>query len=287
MDISNLGYFYFKEYYKDYFYKGFYEKYKKLPKKERDEKNEQYFKDFNNTLFNNIDLNKMYELEYIGNYKLLFKTMYPGLLTGSGLVHSVGESGESKLGFEFDYTTGLPIIRGSSVKGLLRNLFNLLDNEEKKENVLEYLKAIIENITKINSYKKEQLNFDWFNKLKSEIFEGIVEEKKLSMYKRDVFYDAIIDFPKTKKQQNSNNIQILGEDYITPHGEGNEKLKNPISIKFIKLMPNVILRFQFNLKDGNLLTAQQKLDLFKQILLDFGIGAKTNVGYGRLEYVGE
>lgn len=47
-------------------------------------------------------------------------------------------------------------------------------------------------------------------------------------------------------------------------------------------MPNVVWRFNFNLKD-RILKPYEKLDLFKQIIVDFGIGAKTNVGYGRFD----
>ncbi|MBO0581349.1 type III-B CRISPR module RAMP protein Cmr6 [Clostridium botulinum] len=230
-----------------------------------------------------IDLDKIYQLEHIGEDKLLFNTTYPGLLVGSGLIHSIGEKGENKLGFEFDYTTGLPIIRGSSVKGLLRSVFDLLDDKEKKNAVVEYLKDIILNNTEFDDkHKDEQLNVDYFKNLKEEIFEGISGDNKLPIYERDIFYESVIDFKETKKEHSGNKkIQILGQDYITPH---KTPLKNPIPIKFIKLMPNIVLRFQFDLKDG-ILKKEEKLALFKQILLDFGIGAKTNVGYGRLEFI--
>jgi CRISPR-associated protein Cmr6 len=51
---------------------------------------------------------------------------------------------------------------------------------------------------------------------------------------------------------------------------------------FLKILPEVTIQFQFDLKDG-LLTKGQKEDLFRRLLLDFGIGAKTNVGYGQFE----
>ncbi len=41
--------------------------------------------------------------------------------------------------------------------------------------------------------------------------------------------------------------------------------------------------FQFDLKDSNGVTAEQKSELFKQLILDMGLGAKTNVGYGQFE----
>ena len=63
------------------------------------------------------------------------------------------------LGFDFDYTSGLPIIRGSSIKRVLRSAFKYLD----------YIKELLHN--KIINIKK----------LKIEIFEN-----------NDIFFDATI-----------------------------------------------------------------------------------------------
>ena len=51
------------------------------------------------------------------------ETTYPGLLIGSGITHGSGLLGELKLGFFMDYTTGLPVVAGSSIKGVLRSAF--------------------------------------------------------------------------------------------------------------------------------------------------------------------
>ena len=69
----------------------------------------------------------------------------------------------------------------------------------------------------------------------------------------------------------------MKSDYITPH---KSPFKDPLPIQFLKLAPESTLKFFFKLKDG-VITAKQKLLLFKVILLDRGIGAKTNVGYGQ------
>ena len=47
-------------------------------------------------------------------------------------------------------------------------------------------------------------------------------------------------------------------------------------------MPDVRFEFRFKLTDG-LLTASEKECLFKELLMLFGIGAKTHTGYGVLE----
>ena len=82
---------------------------------------------------------------------------------------------------------------------------------------------------------------------------------------------------------------ILGFDYITPHPD---PLKNPNPIQFLKILPNVELFFGFKLNetqirksDGSQIRVPKelKLDLFKEILITVGVGAKTNVGYGQLK----
>jgi CRISPR-associated protein Cmr6 len=88
--------------------------------------------------------------------------------------------------------------------------------------------------------------------------------------KGDIFFDAVII------KGNPQN-RFLGDDYITPHKAAT---KDPIPLRFIKILPEVSFRFAFLLHDGSI-TKEQKEALFKQIILDFGLGAKTNVGYGK------
>ena len=113
-----------------------------------------------------------------------------------------------------------------------------------------------------NGIAGEVLGFDkdQLSKLEKEIFDG-----------SDVFLDAVIyDSDKTG--------HILGEDYITPHSV---ETKNPVPIKILKVLPDVKWEFRFILKDGTI-KAEQKRDLFRDLLELFGVGAKTNVGYGVL-----
>lgn len=210
------------------------------------------------------DLGKYYnykmENSLVDNYKqlakqkIILKTTYPGLLIGLGYTHSSQQNsfkGEVKLGFMLDYTSGLPLIPGSTVKGILRSYFN------NSELIAEFLN----NKFTISEIKELLLN--------------IFEEGK---GKRDIFFDAIII---------SENIDIIGEDYTTPH---RNELSNPIPLKMIRVLPDVIFQFNFDLQDTKLknnkiLTKDEKIQLFKKILLEFGVGAKTNVGYGVLREV--
>ena len=200
------------------------------------------------------------------------QTTYPGLLIGSGYTHEVGAEGEFKLGFFFDHTTGLPTIPGSSVKGVLRSVFPSLDNKgkSKKHNAGQRIQYIKELLTNINVPNAQNIDIDLLEK---EIFDGIRNGKNTPVYKRDIFHDTIIAATENKDKK------FLGDDSITPHG--NNPLKNPIPLKFMKILPQVKFRFQFHLENG-IIDAEQKLQLFEQILKDIGIGAKTNVGYGKL-----
>lgn len=64
---------------------------------------------------------------------------------------------------------------------------------------------------------------------------------------------------------------------------------------FIKVLPGITFEFRFKLTDSTVeiksnngvrkisLNANQKAQLFQEIILTVGVGAKTNVGYGQFE----
>jgi len=213
-------------------------------------------------------------------------TTYPGLLLGSGLSHGSGLLGELKLGFFLDYTTGLPVIAGSSVKGVLRSAFPQLYQEKHKEKSKQITQLI-------QYYLHEVTEKNWTTKavdaLESFIF-GTLEPGKNQSKKENpgniIFHDALpVDASRVPVNGQYRN-NYLGDDYITPH---KEPLKNPVPLGFLKVLPGVVFRFHFALKmfsfqdkeeTFSLSVAQQKA-LFTTILLEFGVGAKTNVGYGQ------
>ena len=130
------------------------------------------------------------------NQDFELEVVYPGLVTGIGINHEAKIEGEFKLGVHFDWTYGMPVVYGSSVKGVLKSYFKEFYN--RNENQPEVEDAI------------------------KDIFEG---EGK-SIYNRDVFFDAVIVESDKKKR-------ILCSDSITPHG--NNPLKNPVPITFLKI----------------------------------------------------
>ena len=215
--------------------------------------------------------------------KFNLSTTYPGLLSGSGYAHGSNADNDVKIGFFFDHTSGQPVIPGSSVKGLLRSVFELdRDSKNHKVTKTDSLKAIRFFLAEMNE-QDDEMNEDLLSKLKDEIFEHndeIIEQKQDAG--KDIFFDAVLNISKTGDKK------VLGTDFITPHKH--EKIKeldpfvNPIPIPFIKVRPGIVFEFRFKLFDSSVYskwTAAYKCKLFKQILLTLGIGAKTNVGYGQ------
>ncbi|MBZ0199969.1 MAG: type III-B CRISPR module RAMP protein Cmr6 [Ignavibacteriaceae bacterium] len=210
----------------------------------------------------------------IGNNSFELTTIYPGLLIGSGFNHEIGEQkNELKLGFFFDHTTGLPCIPGSSVKGVLRDACEKAEGEY----VLEVFKEIKDKqlrdwLIDADAKKIFLKNGQRHSQFVLNVFNGKSDnENYIPLKKRDIFFDA---FP-TKSFNESG--KFLANDYITPHPD---PLKSPNPIQFLKVLPQVTFQFNFRLTD-ECCPAKIKEELFRQILLDLGVGAKTNVGYGQ------
>ena len=195
------------------------------------------------------------------------KVQYPGLVVGMAnpTMNSIkdkfcqeNKNEEFKTGFTFDYVSGLPYIPGSSIKGILRESI-----KKYKEDVSKYL-GIKENIDLSISNLIDMLFGD---------DQGSNECSNAEVFKRDVFFDAmIIDGDKNK--------YILKEDFITPHFE----FENPKPIRILALKPEVKIKFYFMMKRDEIggIACHKRFDLYKGLLLDLGVGAKTNTGYGKL-----
>ncbi len=223
--------------------------------------------DVKNVNLDFISLGVTLEEKNLGKHSISLQVQYPGLLIGIGNSHSgatiAGENikGEIGLGFTFDYVTGIPYISASTVKGVLRSAFSLGNGE--------YIRTCLDN---------KEIDV---KALEKEIFEGIKGEEKLHPYETDTFFDAFPS-PKTPKEETDELFYLMELDSISPHG--NDPFVEPNTLSLVKIKPGVVFDFAFTLYDG-LVSAQKKLALFTQILLDFGIGAKTNVGYGLLREV--
>ncbi len=203
---------------------------------------------------------------------------YPGLVVGmsnpvmsslkQGSKNKEGQDSAFKTGFSFDYVTGLPYIPGSSIKGMLRASI-----EKYKTDVCQWLKDSI-GISADDRLFKEMI---------SEMFGGENDEvnddkmnNNTNVLERDVFLDAIII--------DGSHDKILKSDYITPHSS---MFKNPIPIRILTIKPEVKLEFHFLLREKTIakMNREQRFELYKSLILDLGIGAKTNTGYGSLKEV--
>ncbi len=295
---ANLGLFFQRGYYADLKIKDTLDK----------DSQKRYFDGKNSELLKLSKINIPERTDSPGIDSFRLETIYPGLITGIGMAHATGMEGEGKLGMAFDFTSGLPYIPGSSVKGLLRSVFPFPPKkkpktQEEKEAAIKlmaekrrFIKEILmevkpENLSADETDALSETEIDDFAK---DIFEDGKLKKQANLpsdhkdknrydaYDRDVFFDAQIEGDYQEKG-------ILAMDFITPHKEA---LKNPTPIQFLKIQPKVKFVFRFKLSDyempsGKTISKNDKCQLFKAILKTVGIGAKTNVGYGQLKEVNE
>ncbi len=228
-------------------------------------------------------------------------TTYPGLIMGTGYTHEhKGSDDAFKIGFFFDHSSGMPVITGSSVKGILRSAFpqrvvvpkKTTANQDEKES---WIVAILQELCDIDG----DVDID---ELEREIFDGAyktpdlekVGEKNINyipVYDRDIFFDAVPveivgnNIDQTKK--------LFGPDYITPHKNKDnrtelDQFSNPTPIKFLKILPRVKYEFRFKLGNSIVcpeITAEKKIVLFSELISMLGVGAKTNVGYGQFDVI--
>lgn len=226
---------------------------------------EKHVKKCNNSLIDPQEFQPSEKIYKFSKHSFKLKTAYPGLLIGLGHPHETANKQEIKLGFTLDYVTGLPVIPGSTIKGILRSAFS---------NHPEYILDLLQNIGIGNIENTEQIM-----NMENEIF-GDRNGDNANTAMRDVFYDAVI--VKAGKED-----RLLGLENITPHKAFKPEyngLTEPNPLTLLKVIPNVVFLFRFQLTDDGL-PIDIKLNIFKQIFMDMGVGAKTNTGFGVLEEV--
>lgn len=295
------------------FYKDYYQKLKPALKEADGLKKIKELKlgleDKNKTITNQLLTNhasSSFAVGSLANCKFTACTQYPGLMAGLGTQHSIGHEEEVKLGFSFDHTTGLPYLPASSVKGILRSYFpsrlreaasGLRENSPERKALEHKAGRLYELMTQFLLPKaafEGRLSEADLQKLEEQIFNGILPQPTAegathqSLYERDIFFDAYPFATKYEGNGKGDKGRFLGLGAITPHGKN--PLKNPIPLRFLKVLPGVHFEFQFRLHDaviaGQQFNTFHKFQLFQTIITYFGIGAKTNVGYGRMGKVG-
>ena len=183
-------------------------------------------------------------------------TAYPGLISGTGYTHGIKADGEFKIGFAFDHVSGMPSLQGSSVKGKLRAAFPEFNSDISfKNNEIDPVKTewVLRAIHEIKGLNEpfvysidSTVEHQQLAKFIDECFSGKKatstkeESKFLSIYNRDIFYEAVLINKADKAKK------FLGIDSITPHNQSNP-LKNPIPLPFLKVLPNISFQFKFDL----------------------------------------
>ena len=270
----NLGYFYYKVLMEKIINIPKYQEYLKTFKKEKAPNLEQLKDEKNNLykdLFNFTPTILEEEFEYRGFEKKEFtlNVQGKGLFIGIGYTHEIPSvKGQLINGFYFDYTTGLPLIPGSSIKGTIKSIFPYKDEE---------LEEILNKKSKEKNYEEIEFLYKEINKGKKENIKKLLDLEEEKIFKLrdeifeygDIFLDAYI----------VSDGKIFDVDYFAPHPD---KFSHPVPLKFLKIKPNVKFKFRFLLKkDLSILNVNQRLRLFREIIIQNGLGAKTNENYGR------
>lgn len=220
----------------------------------------------------------------LDNCSFQAKVNYPGLVVGlsNPIMCSLkndldlkedkdNKNAAFKTGFSFDYTTGLPYIPGSSIKGMLR------------ASILKYREDVEAWLENDETFKNNKIVLE---SLVSQLFgdsndKDTIETKKEypQVLEGDVFLDALVICGDSDKEG-----KILKSDYITPHPS---MFEDPKPIHILALRPNVKLQFYFLLRPEAIagISSEKRFELYKNLILDLGIGAKTNTGYGSLTEV--
>lgn len=206
-----------------------------------------FVKNKNNEIFSSVFNHDIdYQKSEIANAEFLVKTTYPGLLIGHSGYHGSGKSEDDiSAGIDLDFVTGQPYIKSTSIKGTFRSCFR-----HRQAAVLEIIKNIAG-----KEFSKEE-----FDLLEEELFCGT-----------DVFLDAVV-------YDGDEYGRLVGKDYFSPQ---KNELENPLPLFVIKVLPEVRFEFRFILTDGHL-SKEEKLQLFSELVLVFGMGGRTAVGYGRM-----
>lgn len=191
----------------------------------------------------------------------------PGLIIGGGLHHGEINVKSYKTGLQFDYTTGLPIIPGSSVKGTIRSAFP--KNTDDRSH-MEYVKEIIRVVVGRVLSDAEVLE------LRDNMFGGSIDDE--SKKGCDVFADAVLSSTSVE----NDNVPVFVEDFLTPHHLDDNPFAEPVPICIVKVGVGVGFMFCYKFTEWNDITARHKLEICTNIIEDMGLGAKTNVGYGYL-----
>lgn len=214
----------------------------------------------------NINLSRlnsrMRELEGFANGNVVRMENQSRFLCGVGYQSSL------EWGFQFDWTTGVPYLPGSSFKGAMVNY-------------LEFCHGNLQPLEKWNEGESVQLeNGDtWFREDIIKVFGSQGGSEVLIEEPSTAFFNV---YPE--------NFRGFEIDVITPHykeyyeSNGNTHpadIYNPVPIYFLTIAPGSKFLFLFKFRNAQDVPSPEKIKkLIIETGINFGFGAKTSSGYG-------
>lgn len=217
---------------------------------------------------------------------LFFETTYPGLIVGIGYPHETEKDQNEAIitGFFFDHTSGAPCIPGSSIKGVVRSVI------KNQKFMVEYLAPgnMKEIISGYNNEEFEGFIECLFGRDPSK--HNAHETDEISIYNRLIFLDSYaVDNSETTAEN-----RVFSLDYLAPHKDNgvSSLLSDPDLVKVLKVVPKVVFDFSFIIPENieylnTIFSREDIIRLLKNAILEVGVGAKTNTGYGYLVPVDE
>jgi len=236
--------------------------------------------------------NQVENLEKCG-YENIFKNEKEKCLklkTASRLVVGLGAGHVLETSLTLHHIFGIPYIPGSALKGVVRmvNFWEIVENNKNNvKDIEKYIKELQEQL-----YEKEILPSDKDDILKHKLLFGAQNFKGLL-----IFLDA---YPEINENQ-----QIFELDVMTPHYQGyytqnqppgDWENPNPITFLTVKKGINFCFNVLFDKYRAENITFIEEWrknnysDLISDVknwlekaLKEFGVGAKTRLGYGIFE----
>lgn len=202
-------------------------------------------------------------------YQFSLSTYYPGLITGIGMNHQTTlewkdgtqKIPELKLGMAFDHATGLPIIPGASLKGLLRNSFPISNQQgfcDSYEEKVEYIASIIQRI----------VNLEEGSANSKSIIHSAFQKKLWEDYKKQK--EIPIDFSKEYYSKQSNNSIIEQKEALLWELFDNDEITEDQYEEQIASLPITIVEEEISqFYESNREKRKKKEELLKKSTKEF------------------
>jgi CRISPR-associated protein Cmr6 len=200
--------------------------------------------------------------------------------TVAPLVVGFGSQTAYEVGFEFSRPYGIPRIPGSALKGVMRRvaaeklgIFETrdLDGSNQSLNRMDFQPSMtIEEVLELVNEDKESATQDWMEVFGHRDAAGAF-----------VVYDAWLE--PTENFLMADVMSVHHAQYYSGKQVVPSETDEPVPVSYISVMPGV--SFSFAIRAGSTAMLVPLIELLGEALVVKGIGAKTNMGYGRFALV--